>query len=157
MEDCGTAAETGRSELQELKQAGLRLLAGREHSREELRRKLKLRASCPGLLAAVLDALEAEQALSDSRFTAMFIESRRRKGFGPVRIRLELAERGVDSELVDARLDEQDPVWWEQLQTVARNKFGTRIPGDFKERARRARFLEYRGFPLPQIRRLLWP
>lgn len=145
------------SESREIEQAALRLLAGREHSRAELRRKLMPRAGDPGLLDRVLDALEAQHALSDARFVEQYIEARRRKGFGPLRIRMELGERGVAGELVDASLDEQDPDWWERLQTLARNKFGAAEAADFKERAKRARFLEYRGFPAEQIRRFLWP
>ena len=145
------------SASREIEQAALRLLAGREHSRSELRRKLMSRAGDPSLLEQVLDALEAQHALSDVRFVEQYIDARRRKGFGPLRIRAELGERGVSGDLVETYLDEQDPVWWEQMRSVAKGKFGATEPVDMKERARRARFLEYRGFAAAQIRRFLWP
>ena len=144
-------------ESTEIEQAALRLLACREHSRGELRRKLRPRSSDPGLLERVLDALEEQHALSDERFVEQYAESRRRKGFGPLRIRRELGEKGVDKDLVESWLQRNDQDWWEQLQRVACSKFGEGQPADFKERARRARFLEYRGFPPEQIRRFLWP
>ena len=142
---------------QEVEQVALRLLAGREYSREELRRRLALRTSDGDLLDRLLDALEAQQLLSDARFAEQYIESRRRKGFGPIRIRSELAERGIDAELIASSLDERDPIWWKQLQAVANGKFGTGQSAEFKEQAKRARFLEYRGFSPAQIRRFLWP
>lgn len=139
----------------ELKQVALRLLAGREHSRVELHRKLKSRAGDAGLLEQLLDELESERSLSDQRFTEEYIESRKRKGFGPMRIRRDLQEKGIARELVSACLDEHEHDWDTLLQQVARRKFGTASPADFRQWAKQARFLEYRGFAPEQIRSLL--
>ena len=143
------------SERREVEQAALRLLACREHSRAELRRKLRIWTADEGLLEGVLDALEAKHALSEQRFVQTYIESRKRKGFGPVRIRMELREKGVDSNLVSDWLDENDPGWAEVLKQAARRKFGYEPPSDFRERAKQARFLEYRGFSPEWIRQFL--
>ena len=145
-----------RGDRRSLEQAALRLLAGREHSRAELLRKLSPRTGEPALLEQVLDALERQGALSDARFVESYIDSRRRRGFGPRRIRRELGEKGVDRTLVGQLLDETDPDWDRALAEAARRKYGDRPPGDFRERARRARFLEYRGFAPERIRALLW-
>jgi regulatory protein len=136
-----------------LRQAALRLLASREHSRAELLGKLKARSGADACLEPLLDALEAERCLSDRRYAEGYIESRRRKGYGPLRIHREL---GVDVNLIDELLDETDTAWNEHLQAVCRKKFGARAPADYRERAKRARFLEYRGFAVAQIRNLLW-
>ena len=146
-----------RSERLALEQAALRLLAGREHSRAELRRKLAAREGAESLLDQVLDALEERGDLSDARFVESYIDSRRRRGFGPRRIRQELQEKGVSRDLIGDWLDEDDPAWDQALSEAARRKYGDRPPADFRERARRARFLEYRGFPPERIRALLWP
>ena len=103
----------------------------------------------------VLDVLETQHALSEQRFVQTYIESRKRKGFGPVRIRMELREKGVDSNLVSDWLDENDPDWDEVLIQAARRKFGSVPPSDFRERGKRARFLEYRGFSPERIRQFL--
>ena len=143
------------SEILEIKQAALRLLAIREHSRAELRRKLRSRETDEGLLERVLDGLEAQRALSDQRFVEAYIASRKRKGFGPVRIRMELREKGVDSGLASDWLDENNPEWDEVLKQAARRKFGQTSAADFRELGKRMRFLEYRGFSPERIRLLL--
>jgi len=103
----------------------------------------------------VLDALAAQGLQSDPRFTEQYVQQRRRKGYGPLRIGAELQERGIPADLAEAWLDPRDPDWREQLREVARGKFGDAPPADRREMARRARFLEYRGFPAELIRRLL--
>jgi regulatory protein len=144
------------TEAQELEQAALRLLANREHSREELRRKLASRAEVSGLLEKVLDGLESNNYLNDARFVEQYVGSRGRRGFGPLRIRQELRERGIGESEISSALEEGASDWLQQMDEVARKKFGPLLEADFKERARRARFLEYRGFPHELIRQYLW-
>lgn len=141
---------------QKLEQAAARLLASREHSREELRRKLATRAGDTDQLEQVLDALESRGYLSDERFVEQYIGYRKRKGFGPLRIRKELVERGVDAALIDHWLDDLGDGWSSLLEETALRKFGAEAPADFKAQAKRARFLEYRGFSTESIRQFLW-
>lgn len=141
---------------QELEQAAIRLLASREHSKEELRRKLSSRVGATDELEQVLDALETRGYQSDERFVEQYIGYRKRKGFGPLRIRKELLERGVDTTLIDHWLDELADEWSSLLEETASRKFGSEAPADFKARAKRARFLEYRGFSTESIRQSLW-
>jgi regulatory protein len=131
--------------------AALDLLARREHSRHELERKLGARGFPEELIAPTLDALEESGELAAARFTESFIRSRAAKGQGPARIRAELAERGIDREQA-AELLHAAGIDWAAIASSVRNKrFGALRPTDFKERARQARFLEYRGFDRGQI------
>ncbi|WP_428603733.1 regulatory protein RecX [Sedimenticola sp.] len=148
--------EQARRQREELEQAAIRLLTIREHSRVELRRKLQSRCDEPTLLEQVLDGLELRGYQSDARFVEQYVTGRKQKGFGPVRIRQELQERGVASTLIDPQTDPRDSEWQVLLQACCRRKFGDTLPADFKERAKRARFLEYRGFPSELIRDFLW-
>ncbi len=141
---------------QDVEQTAVRLLAGREHSRSELRSKLCARAFDPDRVDAVLDRLAASGLLSDARFTEQFVLSRRRRGLGPIRIRAELLQRGIDSPLIDRWLDEDSDGWLDLLREVHHKKFGSRYSQDPREIARRARFLQYRGFDREQVRRFLW-
>ncbi|MGB8146312.1 MAG: regulatory protein RecX, partial [Chromatiaceae bacterium] len=68
----------------------LRLLAGREHSRRELERKLLARGYEAAILVGVLDALTETGLLSDERMAEAYVAGRLRKGFGPLRLRQEL-------------------------------------------------------------------
>jgi regulatory protein len=128
----------------------------REHSRLELRRKLSARAVDPAQLDALLDRLAEQGMQSDLRFAQGYVNKRARRGFGPLRIRMELAECGIDAEIADACVDADDEVLWDQrLLSCVASKFGKEPPAGYNEWAKRARFLEYRGFPRDHIRRLL--
>ena len=103
------------------------------------------------LATAVIDQLKREGLQSDSRFAEAFVRMRRQRGYGPFRIRRELTERGINDELSAAILDERSAMWMEELERVRHKKFGHRPPKTFTERAKQARFLQYRGFTLDQI------
>jgi len=139
------------------------LLARRDHSRLELEEKLtqKLAAKLEaGEISGediylVLDELEQDGLLDDSRFAESFINSRIRRGQGPVRIRRDIDQKGISSALVGRIFEEQDFNWVRLAREVRVKKFGTSAPEDYKERARQARFLQYRGFSGAQIQSAL--
>jgi regulatory protein len=133
----------------------MRLLAQREHSVLELTRKLKRRAYQADDIGRALDALSAEGWQSDRRFAESFVRNRVSRGLGPVRIRRELGERGVDRELTDAALAACDEDWLSRAEAVRQKRFGAALPRDIRERGRQVRFLAYRGFPQEQIGRVL--
>jgi len=145
--DAASPAACGRTALD--------LLARREHSRRELERKLGSRGFPDEVIASALDSLELSGELAAARFTESFIRSRAARGQGPARIRAELAERGIDREQA-AELLRAAGIDWAALASSARDKrFGAARPTDFKERARQARFLEYRGFDRAAVRAAL--
>ena len=129
------------------------LLARREHSRLELTRKLGARGFPDDVIAAVLDELERSGSLADARFTDSFVRSRVARGQGPQRIRAELAQRGIAD--ADAALRGAEVDWLETIRAVRRKRFGPDLPRDYPDRARQARFLQYRGFSSEQIRAAL--
>jgi regulatory protein len=134
------------------KRQALDLLARREHSRLELQRKLAARGFADSLIEPTLDGLEASGTLAAARFTESFIRSRVAKGKGPVRIRAELAERGVaDAAEGSSLLGDPDVDWVAAARAARTKRFGAEAPRDFKERARQARFLQQRGFSSAQI------
>jgi len=135
--------------------AAVRLLAVREHSRQEMRRKLAVRCSDQALVETVLDDLERRQYLSDERFAEGYVHERSRKGYGPLRIRAELSERGIAAGFGARWLDDSVIDWAEVLATAASRKFGAEPAVDLRDLARRGRFLEQRGFPIGLVRRYL--
>jgi regulatory protein len=149
--------ETGGADAAlSIEAAAVRFLAVREHSTRELRDKLNARFADTVLVEQVLADLQQRNLLSDERFTEQYVAQRSRKGYGPLRIRAELAERGIDGGLIDSWLDPSPRAWAEQMREVACQRFGDAVAGDRKEQARRARFLQYRGFPESLIRSYLW-
>jgi regulatory protein len=133
----------------------LELLARREHSRRELARKLGARGFPDDVVTLVLDELEQSGALADARFTDTFVRSRVAKGQGPQRIRAELAQRGIGDADAAEVLRGADVDWRATIRAVRRKRFGPELPRDYAERARQARFLQYRGFSSEQIRAAL--
>lgn len=142
--------------LSDVRLAAMNLLARREHARAELRDKLCKRFGTEGdLVSTIGQALDrlAEQGLqSDERFTEAFITSRERQGKGPMRIGQELRQKGVSDALVNIYLDEGEERWWSLARDVRRKRFGDAPIDSPKEKARQARFLQYRGFSHEQTR-----
>lgn len=139
----------------DVRAAAIKFLARREHAVQELHRKLAARGYPGTLLDEALTALQREGLLSETRFVEQFVESRVRRGSGPVKIRAELRERGVADELIEAALQAQEFNWNAEAAAVRVKRFGTSLPADFAERARQARFLQQRGFAMEHIRAAL--
>jgi len=122
------------------------LLSLREHSRFELERKL-LRRHEQAMVQQVLQNLAQQGLQSDERFAEQYVYSRRNKGYGPLRIRAELREKGVAEDLISIWLDDPEQDWYALMLATAEKKFGGQPPADRKEMAKRGRFLSSRGFP----------
>ncbi len=131
------------------------LLARREHGRVELTRKLRQRGAPVELIDTALERLAQEGLLSEARYLESFVGYRARAGYGPLRIREELIQRGLSRAAVEQALRDSGIDWREQLEQTWRRKFAGQLPGDVRERAQQGRFLSYRGYPLDLIDRLL--
>ena len=132
-------------------------LARREYGRDELRLKLTDAGFDEQAAAAAILRLSREGLQDDRRFVENFIQSRIHQGKGPVRVRLELKERGADEALVGELLEQSGEDWAALARGVRRRKFGAELPRDFREKARQMRFLQYRGFEQAQIQAAVAP
>lgn len=135
------------------REVALGLLARREHSKRELIIKLRARGCPEKIITQVIDQLAAEGMQSDIRFAESFVRSRVDRGRGPLRIRAELIERGLEDELIaEALLQYED--WWRDLALEAYSKrYGENtVSEDIEERSKRSGFLQRRGFTADQIR-----
>jgi regulatory protein len=159
-----------------LKGRALALLAQREHSETELRRKLLRHARAESAVGsagnteppschrrgvddedvtarvdAVIEWLRAHHYLSDERFVESRIHARVSR-YGNLRIRQELAQHGLAlatdtaQALKDSELERATEVW--------RRKFG-QPAADAADRARQSRFLAHRGFSAEVIAAVL--
>jgi regulatory protein len=137
-----------------LRERALRLLARREHSRQELARKLAPHAETAEAIEQLLDDLCARRLLSDERYVEMRMNARSAR-FGNARLAHELRTQGVAGELVDAALSETTDELT-RAREVWQRKFGTLGEAqDASGRARQIRFLMGRGFSGETIRRVL--
>ena len=131
------------------------MLARREHSAFEIRQKLKRKGFASDAIGEVLQQLQQSDWQSDARFTEAYIRSRRNRGYGPVRIALELKERGIAEALYQAQLHATDEHWLDALRDEYQRKYRGSAIADFAERAKRMRFLQYRGFTLDAIHKVI--
>ena len=150
-------AAAGEADERTVRTAALALLAGRDFGRVELTRRLGSRGYAADVIAAVVSALVAERLLSEERFTGQFVRQHAARGHGPVRIRMELRERGVADADIDEALEASAEDWCANARDARRRRFGAAGPADWPERARQSRFLQYRGFSAEQIRAALGP
>lgn len=142
--------------MRTVREAAMALLARREHSRWELARKLRARGYAMAEIDTTLEILATSGMLSNQRFAEAYIRMRIQRGYGAVRIRLELEQRGVDTELIMRSLDSyMDAFWLEQLVIVRQKRFGKILPIEQNERVKQLRFLQYRGFTMDQIYQVL--
>lgn len=139
----------------EARQAALKMLARREHSRRELCDKLLKKGYAQALVDATVKQLEQERFVSDDRFVESLIQARRNRGYGPLRIQQELREKGVAAERIEAALDCAARQWLDDIERLCQRRFGENRPKGIAARAKQARFLQYRGFTSDQIAQVL--
>ncbi len=132
-------------------------LARREYGFEELTKKLADKGYRRSVVEDELARLSDEGLQSDSRFAEAFVQSRINQGKGPVRIRADLAGRGIRDGVIEAALEGAACDWFELAGRERDKKFGRMAPADFREKARQMRFLQYRGFESDHIRAAVGP
>lgn len=139
----------------DIRLAAMNLLARREHTLRELQQKLHRRYGEHPSLEDVLQRLADENLQSDTRFAESFVRHRSGRGYGPMRIRQEMRDKGIsDAEIGDA-FEAQELDWRQLAKEAYERKFGPEKPPDLKEKARRVRFMQYRGFDAEHYRYLL--
>ena len=136
-----------------LKGRALRYLAGREHSRAELMRKLAPHAEEPGQIERVLDDLQAKGFISEARVVASVVR-RRATRLGAARVRQELQAKGIDPQLVRDAVAQLQGSELERARGVWVKRFNE-PPADAREWARHMRFLLARGFSGDVVRRVV--
>ncbi|MGH8180367.1 MAG: regulatory protein RecX [Steroidobacteraceae bacterium] len=136
---------------QAIRAAALALLARRDWLTGELSAKLQAAGCDQQATAGVIAELADERLLDDTRYAERYVASRAERGQGPVRIAAELASLGAQRELIDAALA-SGPDWRAAAGNARRRKFGAAPPASWAEKARQARFLQYRGFSADHIR-----
>jgi regulatory protein len=132
------------------------LLARRDYAGGELAGKLSERGFTALVVQILIEELRARGLLNDERYAGHFVQYHLARGQGPMRIRRELGQSGVEATLIDAALAAVSD-WAEIARRVRRRRFGVKPPASWPEKGRQARFLQYRGFSNDHIRSALGP
>ncbi len=133
-----------------LKGRALRLLSQREHSRQELERKLRAFEEVPGELDAALDFLQSKDFINDQRVVESVV-NRRASKLGAARIKQELQSKGIEGQAIQEAMQGMRASELERAREVWRKKFGQPAT-DASERAKQMRFLLTRGFATEAVR-----
>lgn len=130
----------------DVREAAIRLLARREHSVRELERKLGQRGWPSDMIDTVIGELAEQGLQSDDRFAEVFVRSRSQKAYGPIRIRAELNERGIDRSLAERALRQSEIDWLDIAVRWYQRRYGDAPVIDLKEKSRRQQSMARRGF-----------
>jgi len=133
----------------------MRLLARREHSAQELARKLQQRQFARDLTAQLVAHAQQQGWQSDARFLEIFVRQRVNAGDGPMKVIAALQQRGIDESAAQEEMAALQVDWnalcFERLQ----RKFGDTPPEDAKTKAKMMRFLQQRGFRFEHIKKAI--
>ena len=124
----------------------MRLLAQRDHSETELRRKLAAQDVSEEDVEQAIAYCHEHHWLDDRRFAERYLVMRSQKGYGVQRIQQELGMKGIACELIHDAFASSDIDWCALAKQTAHRKFGQTLPQEWKEKAKVQRFLLYRGF-----------
>jgi len=128
-------------------------LAMREHSRFEIYNKLSKKDYVEGVdLQALLDELEEKNYINEERFAESFVRYRVSRGQGPFKITNELRRKGIGSSLINRVMQDAEADWFDLATKQLEKKYGNTKSADFKEKAKRMRFLSARGFDAEVVR-----
>ena len=131
--------------------AAVTLLARREFCSNELGAKLTAKGFEPDAVRAALAELIERRYLDDERYARQFVVIHAERGQGPVRIRRDLAALGLPAALIETQLQSHGE-WATLARRVLVRRFGARVARSWPDKARRMRFLQYRGFGSDDIR-----
>lgn len=140
------------TDRQKLRNRALYWLSKRDWSEYDFKKKLDNVCEDEILKEQLLADFIAKDWLNESRYVASTVKSKVRTGSGLMRIKNDLKAHGIKPEQVDAVVAELDIDWFEQAKQSYQKKYGETPIADRKERAKRYRFLQYRGYDSEQIK-----
>ena len=124
-------------------------LSRREHSSKEIFQKMSQRVESREMLEDTINGLVDDGLLSDERFAESYFQSRKNRGYGPLRIRNELKQRGVGDQIFSPLSDEIE--WSEFALEALKKKVRGDMPTETKDILKLKKFLNYRGFEFQDI------
>ncbi|TNH01462.1 recombination regulator RecX [Testudinibacter sp. TR-2022] len=135
----------------------LNLLARRDYSVYEIQQKMRAKAFSEAEIETVIEHCQLKGWQSDQRFCQHFLLARSRKGYGPLRIRQELQQKGIETALIAQQLATDQIDWFALAEQVFAKKYGDHTPTEWtpvlKQKA--WRFMLSRGFQTDHFSHLL--
>ena len=126
-------------------QQALGLLVRREHSQRELKQKLKFRGKEAEEIDVALESLSRQDFQNDERFAFALARSRQSAGYGPQRIRAEMQQHSLGSELIDQAVSALECDWLEMAHGLVERRYLRKIQQDPNQVRKAVDFLLRRG------------
>lgn len=95
-----------REDFDRAKEYALKLLGYRERSEQEIRRRMVRKKYGEKVIGKTIEFLKDQNLLNDRRFARIWTESYLRRNYGKWKVRADLSEKGVDSEIIEEVLKE---------------------------------------------------
>ena len=152
----GRGAAEGRAPLDADAARGraLKLLSRREHSAAELNLKLQRRGAEADVARSTVDRMQQAGWQSDERYAEMLVRNRIAQGYGPLRIRGDLAAARVPEAEAKAALLAADADWPALCTALRRRRFRA-APSGAAEWQKQYRYLASHGFASEVVRATL--
>lgn len=131
----------------------LRVLSAADRSAHELRIRLEARGETAATIETTLTRLHRAGFLDDARVAANAAQVAVRRGHGSERVRAQLTARGIAATLIERAITAFDDET--HLARAALTKRYRSAPRTAPERAKAARFLLQRGFPIAIVESVL--
>lgn len=140
--------------LEKAKNYAFLLLKFRPRSEKEIAGRLKIKKFDPAIIRETLVFLKAKDFVNDKYFASAWVDSRLKKPLGLLRIRQELRIKGVDKDIIDAKIEEAQKSYSEKdvVRMIVRERF-LKLKG-LEPKKRRARLFSYlmrRGFSAESV------
>ncbi|MUH73122.1 regulatory protein RecX [Psychrosphaera haliotis] len=132
-------------------------LSKRDYSVADFQKKLDKVCEIEEMKSSLIIRLIENDWLSESRYIAAFVRSKTAAGLGTYRIINDLKQHGVSSADAEACIESQTTDWFEQAKDTYHRKYGETEVEEYKERAKRFRYMQYRGFSVDQINYAMSP
>ena len=137
----------------------LRILGRRDHSIQELRKKLQAKGFLHAAVNSAIDECLRLNYLNEERYAEILILDFKRRGYGPLRAEQRLKTKGVTEETIRVVLDRH--LDHEEQAIICRRTLKKKLTTDSANedparlKAKRYRFLYNRGFTPEIIRQVL--
>lgn len=148
-------------EFNKLRATALAWLGRQEYYEAKFRQKLKDKEATDEQIELIVEEFTEQNWLSEQRYCNAFVRSRINKGQGKNRIKADAQNKRLDRACLTLALEENDTDWFElALETYNRRYWdkpladsnGNNDKAYEKEKAKRMRFMQYRGFTMDQMR-----
>lgn len=127
----------------------------REHSPRELADKLAHRGFLSSEIQPLIDKLLAQGWLDHYRYAESAVRRLLQKGYGPMRIKAELSQKGIDDQVAGQVLAATEVDWFALAQSAYNKRFSDTAIANSQDWGKRARFLANKGFSAEQVRAVL--